>query len=65
MAFAWRTMTTTLTVAFKAARNQVSSLLLKANQSQGEKLKKKLSRIDDIVPHLRDAGKREEVSTKR
>lgn len=54
-------MTTTLTMAFKAAHNQVSTLLLKADEAQAEKLKKKLSRIDDIVLNLEDAGKREPI----
>ena len=59
--FAWCTMTTTLTIAFKAAHNQVSTILLKADEAQAEKLKKKLSRIDDIVLNLEDAGKREPI----
>ncbi len=60
-AFAWRTMTTTLTLAFKAAHNRVSTLLLKADESQSEKLDKKLSKIHDIILGLEDAGKRENL----
>ena len=61
ISFAWCTMSTTLTIAFKAAHNQLSSRILKADESQAEKLKKKLARIDDLLLSLEDAGKRQPI----
>ena len=61
ISFAWCTMSTTLTIAFKAAHNQLSSRILKADESQAEKLKKKLARIDDLLLNLEDAGKRQPI----